>query len=115
MTVLIKDPLEKFFGDTRAMGGQNNDPDGNQYLQRITKSTTIQILDEKRVNIFALKEPLEADLHKYDIDNEDVIDMKIDIDDENHDLTDQAKEIGLKVIAGKKTDHLQFHTNSNVN
>ena len=91
------------------MGGQNNDPDGIQYLQRMTKSTTIQILDEKRVNIFALKETLIADLSNYDIDDDDVIDMNINFD-ENHDITEEAKDIGLTVIAGEKTDHLLNHS-----
>ena len=97
----FKDPLESFFGQIRAMCGTYSNPAGVQTLQRIRKFTITQILDDKRVNIFKLKESLKTDQKSFDLDDAiSPADEQFKSWPDNHDLTEEASEIGLRLIAG---------------
>ena len=83
------------------MRGTYNEPNGVGYLQRDRKSNILRMLKETRFDIFSLKQTLLSNSENFDPDDAiSPFDEKLKFSKENHDLTREAKDIGLKLIAG---------------
>ena len=92
-----QNPVESGFGQLKAMGGSNNEPNALELMQRVSKWTIRRIMEyDPEFNIMSLKEPLDQYINDfcnsecYEDENED----EDEDEDDSFDYSTVPKNLG---------------------